>query len=132
MNKHIGKAMLQIGIEPMTKTDLHDQPGWMIPASGTYQSRRETSCFPVYSERIPCLSNWIRPEITPYRGNSIPDDFHSTRETIEISAYPMPVKGGTHMGSTQNHIDTIEETNSSEQRNYWNCQESPGTYSGSR
>ena len=124
--------MLQLGIEPMTKTDLHDQRRWMIPASGTYQNRWETPCFPVYSERIPCLSNWIRPEITPYRGNSTTDDLHSTQETTEISAYPAPVKGGIHTGSMQNHTGTIEETHSSERRNYRNCQESPGTYSGSR
>ena len=55
-------------------------PRSMIPASGTYQNRREMACFPPCSGWIRCLSNCIRPEITRDHGSSIPDGFHRTRK----------------------------------------------------
>ena len=55
----------------------------MIPASGTYQNRQETACFPSCSGWIRCLFNCIRPEITPDRGSSIPDGFRRTRERLK-------------------------------------------------
>ena len=70
-------------------------PSSMIPASRTYQNRREMACFPPCSGLIPCFSNRIQPEITRDHGSSIPDGFHRTRKRKNPASSLCPILSGS-------------------------------------